>query len=209
MAERPSPINMDAFETVIASIHQRQGFWTQTSVKVELTKAEKRAIGRQSAPRWELDVVAYRGKTNELRVIECKSYIDSLGVQVATFQGRIKANQARYKLFFEPTLRKVVLGRLKRQFIKAGFCAKNPKVTLCLAAGKIRGDEAWLAAHFAKRGWRLLGPGEIKKELAALQESGYENDVAAVVTKLLLRGRKGADHGQVSGSGKGTRGQGK
>ena len=48
---------MDAFENVIASILQRRGYWTMTSVKVELTKAEKRAIGRPSAPRWELDIV--------------------------------------------------------------------------------------------------------------------------------------------------------
>ena len=36
---------MDAFEQVVASILQRKGYWTQTSVKVELTKEEKRAIG--------------------------------------------------------------------------------------------------------------------------------------------------------------------
>ena len=40
---------MDAFETVIASILQRQGYWTLTSVKVELTKAEKRPNGISSS----------------------------------------------------------------------------------------------------------------------------------------------------------------
>ena len=42
---------MDSFEEVIAAILQRKGYWTQTSVKVELTKAEKRKIGRDSSPR--------------------------------------------------------------------------------------------------------------------------------------------------------------
>jgi hypothetical protein len=34
---------MESFEAVTAAILQRQGYWTQTSVKVNLTKAEKRA----------------------------------------------------------------------------------------------------------------------------------------------------------------------
>ena len=42
---------MDAFEAVISAILQRQGFWTITSFKVDLTKAEKREIGRHSSPR--------------------------------------------------------------------------------------------------------------------------------------------------------------
>lgn len=37
---------MDAFEAVIAAVLQRQGFWTLTSAKVELTKEEKREIGK-------------------------------------------------------------------------------------------------------------------------------------------------------------------
>ena len=78
---------MDAFEQVVASILQRKGYWTQTSVKVELTKEEKRAIGRPSSPRWELDVVGYRGSSNELLVVECKSYLDSYGVRASAFDG--------------------------------------------------------------------------------------------------------------------------
>ncbi len=52
--------------------------------------------------------------------------------------------------------------------VEERFCAKNPMVTLCLAAGKIRGDEACLTAHFKEQGWILLGPEKIKKELTAL-----------------------------------------
>lgn len=181
---------MDAFETVIASILERQGYWTLTSVKVDLTKAEKRAIGRPSSPRWELDVVAYRGRDNDLRVVECKSFLDSPGVDCASFDGTNPAAAKRYKLFCDTTLRRVVLRRLERQLVTAGFCAKNPKVTLCLAAGKIRGDEERLRTHFDRRGWILLGPELIREELRTLRDSGYENSVAAVVTKLLLRDSK-------------------
>jgi len=181
---------MDAFEAVVASILQRQGFWTLTSVKVELTKTEKRAIGRHSTPRWELDVVAYRGSSNELRVVECKSFLDSPGVECGAFDGTNKAAEKRYKLFCDSTLRRVVFRRLQKQLISGGFCSKNPTLTLCLAAGKIHGDESWLRAHFEKRGWLLLGPDYIRSELKTFRDSGYENSVAAVVTKLLLRDGK-------------------
>jgi len=65
--------------------------------------------------------------------------------------------------------------------------AKDPVVKLCLAAGKIQGDESWLRSHFERHGWILLGPEQIRPELLALQDAGYENSVAAVVAKLLLR----------------------
>ncbi len=178
---------MDAFESVIAGILQRQGFWTLTSFKVELTKAEKRKIGRPSSPRWELDVVAYRGRDNELRIVECKSFLDSPGVRCSAFDGTNEASANRYKLFCDSTLRRVVLRRLERQLVTAGFCPDNPTVKLCLAAGKINGDEAWLQQHFERQGWILMGPAAIREKLGALRDTGYENSVAAVVTKLLLR----------------------
>lgn len=178
---------MDAFEAVISAVLQRQGFWTLTSAKVELTKEEKREIGRHSSPRWELDVIAYRGSDNCVRVVECKSYLDSPGVDCGAFSGRNKKAQERYKLFFDDTLRAVVLRRLESQLVDGEFCRKKPKIQLCLAAGKIKGDEKWLESHFNANGWLLLGPAYIKSELSKLRDAGYENSVAAVVTKLLLR----------------------
>src|SRR2546427_7588815 len=100
---------MDSFEQVIASILERNGFWTRTAVKVDLTPEDKRAIGRASSPRWELDVVAYRGSDNLLRVIECKSYLDSYGVRAATFAGKNQKDVTHYKLFFEYGLLEEVL----------------------------------------------------------------------------------------------------
>ena len=90
---------MNAFETVVASILQRQGYWTLTSAKVELTKDEKREIGRHSSPRWELDVVAYRGKDNHLLVVECTSFLDSPGVECGAFDGSNTKAEKKYKLF--------------------------------------------------------------------------------------------------------------
>jgi hypothetical protein len=53
---------MDAFEQVVSEILWMSGFWVRTSVKVELSKEEKRLIGRHSSPRWELDIVGYSGR---------------------------------------------------------------------------------------------------------------------------------------------------
>lgn len=160
-----------------------------TSVKVELTKPEKVAIGRSSSPRWELDVVAYKGKTNDLLVIECKSYLDSMGVQVATFEGKNRADEDRYKLFFDAKLRSVVLGRLKKQFAAAGFCRPRPKLVLGLAAGKVKGigAEKRIEKLMAKNRWEFYGPSRLKSALLELRDSKYENSIASVTAKILLR----------------------
>ena len=57
---------MNAFEDLVALLLRAEGYWTQTSFKVALTKSEKREIGRPSSPRWEIDIVAFGGGHNEL-----------------------------------------------------------------------------------------------------------------------------------------------
>lgn len=186
---------MDAFESVVAAILQRQGFWTMTSVKVDLTKEQKASIGRPSSPRWELDIVAYRGATREVRVVECKSFLDSSGVDPRVFLGQAKYLETRYKLFTDANLREVILPTLKAQLVQEGFCEPDVRVQLCLAAGKVQsggGGELGLQQHFNERGWLLLGPSELRAELKKFGKMGYENSVAAIVTKILLRGTTAA-----------------
>jgi hypothetical protein len=180
---------MDSFEQIVASILERHGYWTRTSVKVDLTREEKRTIRRPSSPRWELDVVGYRGCDNHLLVLECKSYLDSTGVQVSTFTGKQPKDEKKYKLFFDETLRNVVLTRLVNQLIEQGFCLPEPKLTLGLVAGKVYGDEERLRDYFDERKMELWTPTVIREELIALKDSKYENSVAAVVAKILLRGK--------------------
>lgn len=159
----------------------------KTSFKVDLTKEEKQSIGRPSSPRWELDVVAYKGGTKELLVIECKSYLDSPGVKAEGLKnGKYKE---RYKLFNEDILREVVLGRLEKQLCFMGSCSTDTKATLCLAAGKVATNQDRLAIteHFDAQGWRFFSDEWIKAELMKLSESGYENEVAMVTTKILTR----------------------
>lgn len=177
---------MDAFENLISLLLRRQGYWTIPSYKVDITKAEKKLIDRPSSPRWELDIVAYKGSTHEVLAIECKSYLDSSGVLFHS--GRLEP-EGRYKLFNENNLRAIVLNRLKNQLQEEGFCAADPKVTLCLAAGKIstRSDMNGLVSYFTSNGWLLFTPDWIRQQLITTSDCGYENDIAFVVSKLLLR----------------------
>jgi hypothetical protein len=181
---------MDAFEQIVSEILWIEGYWVRTSVKVELTKAEKVEIGRHSSPRWELDLVAYRARDNHLLVVECKSYLDSTGVHASAFDGSNPAQANRYKLFNDRTLRDVVFGRLCQQFTEVGACREAPTVRLALACGKIRNevDRAKIRAHFEAQSWELWDEAWLRQRLQGMAKRGYENQVSAVVAKLLLRG---------------------
>jgi hypothetical protein len=185
---------MNAFEKLVGMTLEREGYWVRFGVKVDLSKEEKRAIDRPSSPRWELDIVAYKGEANKLLVVECKSYLDSRGVSFKAVYGKdIQASQ-RYKLFVESKLRQVVLNRLVAQLRATGACAPSPKVILCLAAGRVVSgqDRRNLKEHFEKRGWLFWDDEWLRDALARVAERGYEDDVSAVVAKLLLRERKEA-----------------
>jgi hypothetical protein len=119
---------VDAFEQLVSEILWMSGFWVRTSVKVELTKEEKRLIGRHSSPRWELDIVGYSARKNVLQVVECKSYMDST-------------------------------------------------------------DRKAIRAQFEAQGWDLWDEPWLRDHLKRMAEQGYENQVSAVVAKLLLRGK--------------------
>ncbi len=182
---------MDAFEQLVSEILWMEGYWVRTSVKVEITKEEKRQIGRTSSPRWELDIVAYSGRDNVLRVVECKSYLDSRGVLLRGLDGSDPKTAQRYKLFADPTLRAVVFERLKLQFAQSGACPADVKVQLCLACGRIATDTDRSGMHtlFKAQGWELWDEPWLRERLTKMSNQGYENQVSAVVAKLLLRGK--------------------
>lgn len=187
---------MDSFETLVGSLLEKDGFWVRTSVKVELTAEEKRKIGRPSSPRWELDLVAYKAKSNELLVVECKSFLDSSGVRACGLDGTDAKKAKHYKLFNDNVLRKTVLGRLKKQFVSTGSCSSSPSVKLCLAAGKVASetDRGKIKNLFKRKGWDFYDDKWLKDKLLSVSKSGYENEVASVVAKILLREKPRHNH---------------
>jgi hypothetical protein len=178
---------MDAFEQLVSKMLWIDGLWVQTSVKVELTKEEKKKVGKPSMPRPELDIVAYSGRDNILRVVECKSYLDSPGVASKGLDGSGHKDANRYKLFSDDNLRQVVFNRLREQFTKSGLCAPNPEVRLYLACAHIRSDvdRQELRKISSIRDWELLDEDWLREHLDRMSKQGYENEVSYVVAKLL------------------------
>ena len=180
---------MDAFESLAAEVLHGDGYWVRNGFKVELTKEEKREIDRPSNPRWELDLVGYSAKRDELLVIECKSYLDSRGVAFRAFKGTDARFASRFKLFNDPKLRRVVFDRLRFQMIELGLITQKTRIKLVLACGKIasRTDYKQIRDHFEKRDWELWDCEWFKEKLQKISEGGYENSQISVVSKLLLR----------------------
>jgi hypothetical protein len=166
--------NDGCFEQLVSEILWLEGYWVRTSVKVELTKEEKRLIGRHQSPRWELDIVAYSGGQNLLRVVECKSYFDSTGVRASAFDGSNSDHAERYKLFKDRVLRGVVFKRLRRQLAASGACTKTPAIRLSLAAGKVRNeaDRVAIRAHFRKHRWELWDEPWLRERLKRIAQQG-------------------------------------
>ena len=95
----------------------------------------------------------------------------------------------RYKLFNDELLYEVVKKRLVTQLTGAESCAPDPSVRLCLAAGNIASDSdrEKLRLHSSKRGWLLFDEAWLLESLKTVSSTGYEDDVASVVSKLLTR----------------------
>lgn len=183
---------MDAFEHIVRGILNREGYWTRVGYKVELTKNEKVSIGRPSTPRWEIDILAYKPSSNELLVVECKSYLDSTGVAYESISDSNSRSAKRFKLFTEPMTRTVVLERLKQQLIANQMILPQTRVSLGLAVGKFRSqkDSTLLRALFDKRGWVLFSDEWISEKLNSAAKSGYENDSAIIAAKIIARGQR-------------------
>ncbi|MEN6434700.1 MAG: hypothetical protein ABFD14_12150 [Anaerolineaceae bacterium] len=182
---------MNAFESVIASLLEHEGFWTKLNYKVELTKDDKKNINRPSSPRWEIDVIGYQPQTNILRVVECKSFLDSGGVKLISFDRGISANTQHlklFKLFNEDKLREIVFDRLSSQLVDKKLCNSSPKIELWLAAGKIyQQDVEPIKKLFSEKGWFLWTPEDIRERTEKLVNSGYDDSTVTIVSKLLKK----------------------
>jgi hypothetical protein len=182
---------MDAFEHIAVRYFDALGYWTRVGVKIELTKAEKRELGNPSMPRPEVDIVAYRVATNDLLIIECKSYLDSYGVRIENFFGDSQKHKDRIKLLTRHELRTKVTEKLIQNFRQEGLIASEfPKVKYGLVAGKIYSShESKLKEIFEDNHWLFVSPSELAKGLRKFASRGYENDIVTMVVKILERNK--------------------
>lgn len=92
---------MDYFESLVKTLLEQDGYWVRQSFKVNLTKEEKRLIGKHSMPRPEIDLLAFKPETKQLIALEAKSFLDSPGVRIDQLSEQHEVPEGRYKLFTE------------------------------------------------------------------------------------------------------------
>lgn len=179
---------MDYFENIVKRLIEQEGYWVRQSVKVNLTKEEKRLVGKHTIPRPEIDLVGYRASTNELLIIEAKSYMDSGGVDYREIDCSFEIPEGRYKLFTCQNYQNIVFTRLVKEFETSGLICKNPKITFGLAAGNIKNKtEEKIQTLFDEKGWKLYTPQQIASSILKLSDLAYENDPYVISAKLIKR----------------------
>ena len=179
---------MEALERIVGELLRLDGYWVHNSYKVKLEKEDKRKLGTPTMPEPVLDLVAYKGNSNTVVVVECKNFLDSAGVQFRSFVDREHRSASRYKLFNQQERREVVFGRLENQLLSAGFVADEPEITLGLAASKFKSkeDRELTTAHFNERGWILWDDTWLLDRLRKMAQRGYENNTVRVIARVLF-----------------------
>ncbi len=179
---------MNSFENIVRVLLERENLWVRQSEKVDLTKEEKRRVGKASIPRPELDLVALNFAHNQISIVEAKSYLDSPGVSLNELRSQHDVMQGRYKLFTCERYREVVFERLRKDYISLGLADAESTFTLGLAAGKIYRDQAEeVRAYFAEKDLFFWGPDDIAIRVRKLSQAKYEGDPVVMTAKLLQR----------------------
>lgn len=179
---------MDSFETLIRLLLEQDDHWTLQSHKVALSKHARRALGKPSMPRSEIDLIAFKPRQNIALVVEVKSFLDSPGVKFEDLTARFDTPTGRYKLFTCDAYRAAVFDQLRHDLIERGLCNRDTNFILGLAAGNTyRKDTDAIADYFRKQGWFFLSPDQIREKTRQLAKLGYENNPFVISAKLLGR----------------------
>lgn len=164
---------MNAFEEIISLFFEEQNYWVRQSVKIDITKENKKEIGLPSMPRPELDMVALNVKENKLLLIEVKSFLDSPGVRYSGVSGENQKEAKRYRLFTDSKYRNIVTRKLREDYLEKGLVNEDTRINYALAAGKIHlNDEQKIESYFSKKGWIFVSPKTIKDKITTLSEKG-------------------------------------
>ncbi|HQT01981.1 MAG TPA: hypothetical protein PLU46_03725 [Thiotrichales bacterium] len=179
---------MDYFEGLIKTLLEHEGYWVRQSFKVNLTREEKRDIGKPSIPRPEIDILAFKPGENQVIAFEAKSYLDSPGVKLNELVQSHKIPEGRYKLFTCDNYREIVFSRMKQDLIDLGMGTNDTEITLGLAAGNVYQSKSEEIRKFLNsKGWSFLSPEDIREKVTGLAEKGYENEPSIITTKILMR----------------------
>jgi hypothetical protein len=179
---------MDYFESIISTLLEAEGYWVRKSFKVNVTKEEKRQIGKHSIPRPEIDLLALSFSKNEILAFEVKSFLDSPGVKIDHLKEEHDVPEGRYKLFTSERYRSIVLSRLRQDLTDCDMANPDTKIFLGLAAGKVyQGQSEAIRELMSGKKWVFWSPEDIKRKVKALAERGYENDPAIITAKILMR----------------------
>ena len=179
---------MDHFEGIIKTLLEHEGYWVRLSFKVNLTKEEKRLIGKHSIPRPEIDLLAFKPESNLVIAFEAKSYFDSPGVKSEDLIESHSIPEGRYKLFTCENYRNIVLARLKSDLQYIGMATENTKIKLGLAAGNVyQSKTADIQSFFEHKDWLFWSPEVIREKVISLSKMGYENEPAIITAKILMR----------------------
>ena len=178
----------DHFENLVRTLLEGEGFWVFQSFKVNLTKEEKRLIGKPSLPRPEIDLLAFRLSTNEILAIASKSYLDSHGVRLRELEASYDVPEGRFKLFTCQNFQTIVLHRLKADLVRMGMANESTAIRLGLVFGNVVSrDVLELRRYVQAKKWFYWSPRLLKRKLRSQARRAYENDPAIIASKLIVR----------------------
>lgn len=203
---------MDSFEHIVSRIFAFQGYWVRPSAKVNLTTEDRMKIAEsaferdknenpqvhasleshrkaaRSLPRPEIDLLAYKPQEKIILAIECKSYINSIGVQAVGFQDKNHPDASRYKIFTRPIYREVVLERLRLDLLDDRSANSEDTIKLCLAYGKVKSEEDrdYIYQCFNSNGWGVFDERYLREKLVKMADSDYSNEILDIATKILF-----------------------
>lgn len=179
---------MDHFEGIVATLLEAEGYWVRRSFKVNVTKEEKRQIGKHSIPRPEIDLLGLDFAKNEVVAFEAKSFFDSPGVNFNELIEVHDVPEGRYKLFTSNRYRSIVFSRLHQDLIACGMADQSTTIRLGLAAGNVhQGHMGTIRDFMNEKDWIFWSPDDIKAKVTALAARGYENDASIITAKILMR----------------------
>ncbi|MBL0121660.1 MAG: hypothetical protein IPP88_02670 [Betaproteobacteria bacterium] len=180
-------MSSDHFENLIRTLLEADGYWVVQSFKVNVSKQEKRQIGKHTIPRPEIDLLALDFSKNEIIAFEAKSFLDSSGTRASALLATQEIPEGKYKLFTCENYRNIVLGRLKQDLQARAMANSRTTVRLGLVIGNVYArDVIPIRQHAKRQGWVYWSPRLLKRKLRA-QAARHENDSVIIATKVLLR----------------------